>query len=317
MVDIDETKIRRLDFALLLVFRELLRQRRTTLVAARLGLTQSAVSHSLARLRDIFGEPLFLRRPDGLQPTQAALALGLRVDALLDLAGDMMGAARRFDPARSDRLFRIATNDFVSTLLAPALQMELARCAPKARFSMRFAMGTPALDALHADLVDVALGRFPTLPHDQRATMLADEEYLVAARAGHDRLRHGLDLATYRDLDHVLVSFNGDFQGTADLALARLGHTRRVVASVPLFLTAFATVSRSDAVTTVPARLARRYADAFGLCLHEPPFPLERFTIVAVRHNRTASDPGLDWLLAMIRRLWLGGPPDGPRAAGN
>lgn len=106
MTDIDETKIRRLDFTLLLVFRALIRHRRTTVAAEQLGLSQSAVSHALSRLRDLFEEPLFLRRPDGLQPTRGALALAPKVEALLQLAGETVEGARRFDPATSERVFR-------------------------------------------------------------------------------------------------------------------------------------------------------------------------------------------------------------------
>src|SRR4029450_7302967 len=108
MSDIKSTDIRRLDGNLLLVFRELIRTRRTTETARGLGITQSTVSHALARLRDLFGDPLFMRRPHGLQPTPRALELAPRIDSLIDMAGAMMTREGGFDPARSERQFRLA-----------------------------------------------------------------------------------------------------------------------------------------------------------------------------------------------------------------
>src|SRR5476649_314123 len=105
MNDIDANNIRRLDGGLLLVFRGLLRRRRTTVVAQELGLSQSAVSHALTRLRDVFADPLFIRRSHGLEPTRRALELGPRIDSLLDRIGETFRKASTFEPARSERTF--------------------------------------------------------------------------------------------------------------------------------------------------------------------------------------------------------------------
>ncbi len=305
MSDIDESKIRQLDFSLLLVFRELVRHRRTTVAAKRLGLSQSAVSHALARLRSIFGEVLFLRRTDGLQPTRRALELAPKVDALVALATDAVGGERVFDPTRSTRTFRIVANDFLSSMLAPPLAVELARDAPHIRFATRFAVGQAALELLRTDTADVALGRFLSLSEEHHAVPLAEETYLVAARARHPMLRKRLTLETYLALDHVLVSFRGDLQGTVDQELARRGMARRVVASVPTFLTALAMVAEGELIATVPARLAQRYAPSFGLRLLPPPLAIDSFRTQAVRHTRTQGDAGLDWLIERLTKLWL------------
>ena len=118
-MDIGEDKIRQLDGSLLLVLRELLRQRRTTLVAKRLGLSQSAVSHALSRLRELFGDPLFVRQPHGLAPTRHALALAPQIDALLESMRGALGLADAFDPGSSERGFRIGAPDHLATLIAP------------------------------------------------------------------------------------------------------------------------------------------------------------------------------------------------------
>src|ERR1700744_6714936 len=98
MNEFDSVQIRKLDGGLLLIFRELMARRRASDVAQHLGLSPSAISHALGRLRDLFGEPLFIRRSHGLEPTQRALELAPRIDALLDLMGETVSAERGFDP---------------------------------------------------------------------------------------------------------------------------------------------------------------------------------------------------------------------------
>lgn len=307
MSDIDVTKIRRLDFGLLLVFQQLLLHRRTTVVADRLGLSQSAVSHALARLREVFGEPLFLRRSDGLQPTQSAVLLGPRIDALLALASETVGGPSGFDPARSERLFRIATNDFMAAVLGPLLQAAFQSQAPKANFSIRFAAGAGALDALDADGVDLVIGRFDAVRPDLDATVLSRDAYHVVARRQHPQLRRGpLTLATYLALPHLLVSFHGEPYGPVDQALARMGHKRRIVGSVPMFLSALSIVGQGDVIATVPLPLAQRYAPTFGLRHLPLPFAMDLSTMLLVRHARARRDAGLDWLTQVIEVGWPG-----------
>lgn len=305
MNDIDIPKIRRLDFSLLLVFQQLLLHRRTTVVAAQLGLSQSAVSHALARLRAVFGEPLFLRRTDGLQPTQSALALGPKVDALLAMAADTVNAAARFDPSTSQRLFRIATNDFVAAMLGPLLQSAFGRQAPLANFSVRFATGTEALAALETDNVDLVIGRFDGVRPGMDATVLSRDVYRAVARRNHPQLKRGeLSLATYLALPHLLVSFNGEPYGPVDQALARLGQERRIIGSVPMFLSALSIIGQGDVIATVPLPLAQRYAATFRLRHFALPFAMDLSTMLLVRHGRARRDAGLDWLTQVISTGW-------------
>ena len=103
MSEFDQLQIRRVDGGLLLVFRELLLRRRATAAADHLGLSPSAISHALTRLRDLFGDPLFIRRSHGLEPTQRALDLGPQIDAVISALGHAVAGEPTFDPARSNR----------------------------------------------------------------------------------------------------------------------------------------------------------------------------------------------------------------------
>ena len=130
MSDFDIIDIRRLDGTLLLVFRELLIHRQATEVARRVGLSQSAVSHALGRLRELFDDPLFIRRSHGLEPTRRALELGPQIDVLIDLAGTTLSSKAGFEPARSRRRFNLAGPEFVTSIIGARLVEIFRREAP-------------------------------------------------------------------------------------------------------------------------------------------------------------------------------------------
>jgi DNA-binding transcriptional LysR family regulator len=298
MNDIYEMKLRRLDFSLLLIFQEVYRSRRSIAAAKRLGLSQPAVSHSLGRLRQILEDPLFVRGPNGLRPTSRAVELAPKVDAILGLAGEAVNRPAKFDPFASRRVFRVSANDFVGTLLTEPLISLFARTAPSAGLALSFAGGPGlAFKKLRENDLDLAIGRFPEVPDDCMTARLFEETYLAVARAGHPRLRKGLELDTYLAVGHLIVSFAGDLVGTIDEHLARKGLSRRVVASSPMFLTAFAAAAKSDLLVTAPKRLVERFAANFGLQVFELPFAPDTFFMDVIRSQYSISDPALDWLV--------------------
>jgi DNA-binding transcriptional LysR family regulator len=300
MPDIDESKIRQLDGSLLLVLRELLRQRRATLVARRLGLSQSAISHALRRLRELFDDPLFVRKPYGLEPTRHARELAPRIDALLDAMHDALGLPGQFSAEDTPRSFRIGAPDHVATSLAPALVEAFQARAPKARFVFSQRLGPDAQQAVLRDELDVALGRFGT--RDERLTMLPlyDDKYCLVARADHPKLRRKLTPALYQRLDQVQVSVSADFRAPEFATTDHTWRPGRIVAAVPRFLIAFAAVGRSEAITIAPERLARRYAKAFGIRVHALPFDLAPLEVLIAR--RRHPDAGVDFLIEQLKR---------------
>ena len=302
-MDIDATKLRRLDFSLLLIFQEVFRSQRSTVAAERLGLSQPAVSHALGRLRELFDDPLFLRRPTGLQPTSRANELAPKIDALLAQAVAIIDGPREFDPESTRRHFRISANDFAGTLITAPLLSTLRSEAPQARLSLSFAGGpSQAFRKLREGDLDIAIGRFPSVPEDCHVERLFQETYQVVARSDHPALRSGLTLDIYLRLDHLIVSFAGDLVGTIDEILARNGHSRHVAASSPMFLSAFAAAAASDLIVTAPRRLALRFARSFGLRILDLPFAAEPFLIDMVRSRSSIGDPAVDWLVERIRR---------------
>lgn len=300
MPDIDPNKIRQIDGSLLLVLRELLRHKRTTTAAQRLGLSQSAVSHSLSRLRELFGDQLFIRRPYGLEPTRHALELAPRIDALLLQMQDALGLGSGFTPGTSERGFRIGAPDHLTTLLAPPLLRQFSNEAPNARFAFSQRLGNDALDGLRRDEIDLAVGRFARRRIEGLVVEpLFEDRLCVIAREDHPKLKRKLTSALYAELEHIQISIGGDFRSLQIEPVGERPSPRKMVAAVPRFLIAFAVVGQSDAIALAPSLVAERYASAFGFKLHPLPFELEPVRMLAVR--KPQPDLGVDWLLSRIK----------------
>ena len=298
--DVDQIKLRQLDFSMLVIFRDLVRLQKTTAVAAQLGLSQSAISHALARLREALADPLFFRRPSGLEPTQRALELLPKVETILHLARDVLAGPAQFEPTSSTRSFRLAGDDLVGALITPSLVSLLRREAPGCRVAFQFGVGVASLDALRTNELDLAIGGIKNLAEDFQVTPVFEETFAVLVRKNHPTVRSQMALESYLALYHILVSFRGGFTGMVDRALKRRRLKRRVVASVPTFMTAMTTVAHTNLAATVPSRLAAKHVKQLGLAMFDLPLKIDSFTISLVRHARSTSDLGLDWLAARI-----------------
>lgn len=301
MTDIGNSELRRLDLTVLLVFLALLRHRKATLAAAEIGLTQSGVSQALKRLREVFGDPLFLRRPHGLEPTAVALALEAPVRAAVDGLRAALGGVRPFDPARAGGVLRIAAFDAEQAALVPGLLRRLATEAPGLRLVVLPQTRRAALVALADQGVDLAIGYFWDIGPQVIAEPLYRQGFAVVGRPEVLGPEAEIPMARYLALPHVLVSPGGDLTGVADVALAASGQARRVVATVPQFFPALAAVAETGCIATLPDRLARRYGPSLGLAVAEPPLALRSFEISALRHRRNEADPRLLWLLDLVR----------------
>ena len=303
MSDIDNDDIRRLDGGLLLVFRELCRRGRTTAVAAHLGLSQSAVSHALSRLRDVFGDPLFLRRPHGLEPTPRAQALAPRIEALIEAMGAAIRPDQAFDPARSGRWFNVAATEYADEAIAARLAARLHGIRGVV-FTLQFSRGYLALEDLRRGRVDLVLGRFEALPAGLTGEALFEDRYCVVARRGHPTIQGRISIAQWRDAGHVwvaAVSARDDVIGPAvgEDPMPSAAEAA-AVALAPRWETALAIVAASDAIASGPRRFAEERAERLGLQVLAPPAtPFPPWTVSMVR--RTGADAGLDWFCGEVR----------------
>lgn len=296
MPELSISELRRLDLTLLLVFLGLLRHRKGSAVAQDLGLTQSAISQALKRLRDIFGDDLFLRRPHGMEPTATALALEAPVSEAVEALRGALGAARRFDPAEAQGTVRIAALDAEQAVLIPPLAARLRAAAPGLRLSVLPLGRGEAVAALAEGRADLALGFLWDTPDRISGERLHDEGFLVAGRPEALPEAPAVGLDAYCAADHVLVSPAGELAGIVDRQLSDMGRARRVVLGLPAFLPALAAVAASGALVTLPARVARAFAPRFGLVTAEPPLLIRRFPVSVFWHRRNDADPQTLWL---------------------
>lgn len=293
MSEFDNNQIRRLDGGLLLVFRELLRTRRASLVAKRLGLSQSAISHALTRLRDLFGDQLFVRRPHGFEPTKRALELGPKVEELIQLAGSTLSPGPAFDPLRSRRRFIMAAPEFMTALIGAPLINILKKVAPGVSFGVAHFGEDEAYKALQSGEIDIACGRFGSARPGFSTSLLYQDHYCVAARDGHPLVRGKIDAQAWHDIGHVFAWFPSETANETSGDVAAL-------AVVPHWLTVLVMVASTDGLATCPRRLAERHADMLHLQVLDPPFKSEPITVYSLRRTGLI-DAGVDWFVERVR----------------
>jgi DNA-binding transcriptional LysR family regulator len=291
------------DLNLLVALDALLGERNVTRAASRIGITQSAASHALARLRVLTGDELLVRGPAGMVPTVRAESLAAPVRRALEEIERVMMPAKVFDPRTASLRFFIGTSDYVELALLPRLVARLVKEAPGIDLRV-----VPAPDEPIAPLVSGAidLSIAPLRPADERPGMYArrlfDERFVCVVRKGHPLAGKKLTLARFAAASHALISPRGAEGGFVDDALARLGMRRRVAVALPHFLVAPYVVATSDLVLTLAARIAAALVRPLGLAVLTPPaeLKLQGFTISASWHERTHQDPARRWLRDVI-----------------
>lgn len=285
------------DLNLLRVLDAVLEDGSATAAARRLGMTQSAVSHALGRLRDQLGDPLVVRGGRGLVPTTRGEGLREPVRrALGELATAL--APVRFDPATARVELRVSTVDYATVILLPGIVARVATEAPGVILVV--VAGADPLPALEQGEADLAIGTPGPATEGMYGQRLFDDRFATVLRGGHPELDAPWDLGTFCRLRHVLIAPRGTAGGSVDPHLEALGRARRVVVRVPHFLAAAHVVAGSDAVCTLPERIARRVAPALGLVVRDPPLALPGFSIHQSWHARRHADPALRWLRRLI-----------------
>ena len=300
MSELSKSELRRLDLTLLLVFLGMLKHRKAIDVAHELGLTQSAISQALKRLRDVFGDDLFLRRPHGMEPTATALALEIPITDAVDTLRGALGVARSFDPKTASGQVRLAAMHTEQAVLIPTLAARLRRGAPGLDLSVVPRGRKEAIEALQDGEVDLALGFFRDVPKTCRSELLYEDSYLVAGTPEILSCKTSLDLDTYCEMDHILTSPGAQLHGVVDLHLEKIGRERRVVLGLPAFLPALAAAVASNALVTLPARVAEAFAGRFGLVICQPPLDIPAFPVSVVWHRRNDADPQTQWIKSQL-----------------
>ncbi|MEJ8321736.1 LysR family transcriptional regulator [Kosakonia sacchari] len=290
--------LNRLDLNLLLTLDVLLREHNVTRAAQRLNLSQPSVSVQLARLREIFDDPLLLPGPRGMQPTVRADELREPLRQALEALERAVSPVNAFDPARASVTWRIAATDYTeSAVLLPLLNI-LRRDAPASRLAVfELNPGQIKRQAEQGD-IDLFFHLREGAPASLHQRLLFTERYVLAGRLGHPALKRRPSLKQFCKLEHVIVSpEGGGFQAATDDALAARGLTRNVVLSVPHFLFMLDVLARTDLVAVLPERLV---ANTGALQVVDPPLDLPGFDMLMLWHERLHRDPGHKWLRQQV-----------------
>jgi DNA-binding transcriptional LysR family regulator len=308
-----------LDLNLLRVFDALLEERSVTRAGARLGLSQSAVSHALNRLRHGMSDELFVRGPDGMRPTPRAVEIGAQVHvALLQLQAAL--SPSDFDPKTTERRFTIAAGSYASAVIAPALVARLSAEAPLSELAL-VDYAPEIIDALDARQADFVIGSVVAAPERfVRETLLLEELAWVVRADSALAQREHVDLAALAATPHVVISRRPPGQpdetamrrgvvtrpswedaGALEAALATQGLRRRIGVTVSDTYAALAIAARSEMAALIPRRLALLSAARGTLKLIEPPYASPPVEVGLTYLRERLSEPPIAWMRDLLR----------------
>lgn len=307
---LNEIDLSRADLNLLVLYEAVMRERHVGRAAARLHLSPSAVSHGLRRLRALLGDPLFLRTPRGMVPTERATALEPRVSDILAAIRNVVATAAPFDPATSTRRFRVGLGDAFLYTCGPALAARLAAAAPGIGLSVLHVLPSfrqapdahawdHVLDMLDSRELDVALLPWATTPARFATRPIGRDRLVAVSRPDHPYARRPT-LDTYCAARHLLVSIRGDPTGATDATLAGLGRRREVVMTVPNFSAALFLAAGTDLVVSMPQSLVAALGPRFGLVGTPLPFDVPLGAVLTVATHAALQDAGVAWLAGLV-----------------
>lgn len=308
------------DLNLIRVFDALMEERSVTRAGDRLGLSQSAVSHALAKLRLLLSDELFVRGPDGMHPTPRAMELADPLRSALAQISTALSAPR-FDPATSDMTFVVATSDYYIGALFPRVIARIRREAPQIRLWLRMFNDINLVEELDRGTLHLVVGAFGRIPARFRRETLAPVEMVWIMRRDHPAAGSPLTLETLGHWPHVDILLSGratpeapgmqDQEGLErsfvtsnpthlEALLREAGLTRQVGATVPLILAVPPLVAASDMVAMVPREVAETHRDSYGLAIFDSPYARPPTQIDMLSHNSHGAHPAVLWLRRIL-----------------
>jgi DNA-binding transcriptional LysR family regulator len=289
-----------IDLNLLSVFQEVYRERQISAAARRLGLSQSAVSNALARLRRAFGDELFVRTAHGMQPTPLAQQMAGPIGAAMAQVALALSQRSRFDPATSGRRFTLAMTDVGEVYFMPVLIERCRACAPHVEIASIRANGLTLKDDMETGRVDLAIGAFEDVSEALYHRALFRQRFVSMFRKDHPLAQGKVDLERFVAAQHLIVDAAQSPYDRINGLLEKAGVTAGARFRVPHFTAVPYIVSTSELVVTVPQKLAESAAAPFGLKWIEPPLALPTLQTNVFWHRRFNHDPGVQWLRGLI-----------------
>ncbi|HYF41203.1 MAG TPA: LysR family transcriptional regulator [Ramlibacter sp.] len=287
--------IRSLDIGMLRTFDALMRERSVSRAAARLFLSQPAVSASLNRLRETFGDPLFSRTSHGVTPTARAQALAPQVEKVLADLARLLEDEQPFDPARSSRIFRIVGSDHASRIVLAPLSQLLVQAGSSARILWEPPGSWPVAERLHKGELDLGMLSRINRPQDMETEVLYEDRYVYAMRKDHPRAGEPVTLESFCAIPQVFLGYGTSaLDDLIDEVLARTGRHRLAQVAVSSFGQILHQLRHSEHAAVLGRRVALQFADE--LHIQPLPFELPGYQALLCWAERSNADPGIQWL---------------------
>ena len=297
---------RKLDFNLLAIAIAIEEEGGASHAALKLGMSQSAVSGALAKLRAYFNDPLFIRTAGGMTSTPRGAQLVGSARGILRHFDDEIQATVAFDPASTRRPFTFAMSDVGEMVFLPRLLRRLAKVAPAAAIRSVSLRPLQLAEALGDGEVDLAIGYFPDLKKSyffqQR---LLSHHFICLLRAAHPIQGNRLTLKEFLSLQHIVVQSEGRSQEIFERFMKTRSLSRRVALTTPHFLSLARLIAVSDMVVTVPHALGVVYGTAAnGLKTIKPPFESPKIDLKQHWHRKYHKDARSMWLRSVVSELF-------------
>ena len=299
-------KLESIDLNLLVALDAFLRERSVTAAGKRLGLSQSAASHALARLRALLSDPVLERGASGMVPTARARSLERPLRAILGQIEAVLEADATFQPAASRARFVLALDEGTQLGVLPALLHDLSKEAPSVQVHAVSTSRAAMLRGLESGEIDAAITVPPKLPRGYRAEPLSSFRYVVISRKGHPAIDGKLTLRRYLAEKHVVLTTAESVDLDVDRELAARGRARDVAASTSSAMALPAIVARTDYLATVPDLLVPMLRARGGLAMHPSPVSIAPVAVSLVWHVRSERDAPGRWIRSRIRGVFEG-----------
>jgi len=304
----DALDITQIDIYALECLRLVVDERSVTKAADRLGISQPSMSNVIARLRRVTGDPLIIRRPDGMAPTPFAEALVTTSGAFLDRLRELAIRHEVFDPGSSTRSFVLLAVDYITATIVSRLMKKVREDAPGVSIIVGPLDIRNIRETLEKGEADFAISPTHTVPETLYGTNLAPREMVCIARSDHPVLQGTLTLEQFVGVPHAALSFGSSHspyvtEQWTDEILANEGLTRFKAAQVASVLALPAIVAETDLIAVVPVDLAERAARTYAIDIYPLPIARPAPQHMVVWHARSVGDPGSQWLRALLRKL--------------
>ncbi len=292
------------DFREIRLVAELSELRKLSAAAARLGLSQSAASHALARLRRRTGDPLFVRGSAGFYPTPYGERLSTAARKALDILLDGLAPTAPFDPASTTRRFNIYMSDVGQMVFLPKLLAFTAAQAPQASLhACPIPLDQPGM-ALASGEVDLAVGFFRNLTSGFRQSTLFRERYVCVVRADHPNFRSGMSAEGFAKSPRALADASGMAHAVVEEELRKQGLVAAPRLTVPQFMVLPLVIANSDLLVIMPSRLAKAFSQLVSIKILRPPVSLRPYDIKIYWHERFHRDPSSRWFRRTLAQLF-------------